>query len=143
MAAVGCPLDRSRSETLEREPQSLTRALNHPPGRERLDARQAVPMHTWWSDEQVNSLQTGDVMPLPLMVETNWAAEEWEVNVILVTDVVPNGYTAVDPIWTHREPYTDRGTGPDEAQRVIDAAIVAFGDRLRAVLAEPTPPIAE
>ena len=100
-------------------------------------------MNTWWSDEQARTLRTGDVMPLPLMVETNWAAEEWEVNVILVTDVHPNGYTAVNPIWTHREPYTDRGTGSGEAHRVTDAAITAFGDRLRAVLADPTPTIAE
>lgn len=81
-------------------------------------------------------------MPLPLMVETNWAAEGWEVNVILVTDVEPNGYTAVSPIWTHREPYTDCSTGPDEAHQVTGAAIAAFGDRLRTVLADPTPPSA-
>ena len=61
-------------------------------------------MNTWWSDEQVKTLRTGDVMPLPLMVETNWAAEEWEVTVILVTGVEPNGYTAVNPISTHRQP---------------------------------------
>lgn len=94
-------------------------------------------MITWWSDEQVKSLQIGDVMPLPLMVETNWAGEEWEVNVILVTEVEPNGYSSVTPIWSHREPYTDAGSGTGEAHRVTHAAIAAFGDRLRAVLADP------
>jgi len=32
------------------------------------------------------------------------SAKSWEVNVILATDVEPNGCTAVNPIWTHREP---------------------------------------
>jgi hypothetical protein len=100
-------------------------------------------MNTWWSDKQVNTLRTGDVMPLPLMVETNWAVEQWEVNIILVTDVEPNGYTAATPIWSYREPYSERGTGTGEAHRVTNAAIVAFGDRLRAVLADPVATIAD
>ena len=98
-------------------------------------------MDTWWSDEQIETLRIGDVMPLPLMLETNWTVEGWEVNVILVTDVVQGGYTSVNPIWTHRQPYTDLGAGADEAHRVTDAAVVAFGDRLRAVLADSTPPV--
>ena len=66
-------------------------------------------------------------MPLPLMVETNWTAEGWEVNVILVTDVEPNGYTSGNAIWTHREHYRDLGARSSEAQRVTDSAITAFG----------------
>ena len=97
-------------------------------------------MNTWWSDQQIQVLRVGDVMPLPLMVETNWAAEGWEVNVILVTDVEASGYSSYQPIWTHREPYTDLGGNTDEAQRVTDAALRAFGDRLRAVLADPPAP---
>jgi hypothetical protein len=96
-------------------------------------------MNTWWSDEQVRTLRVGDVVPLPLMVETNWVVDGWEVNVTLVTDVESHGYSSVDPpIWTHRQPYTEAGTGSDEAHRVTDAAIAAFGDRLRAVLAAPS-----
>jgi hypothetical protein len=100
-------------------------------------------MDSWWSDKQVQVLRVGDVMPLPLMVETNWAAEGWEVNVILVTDVERSGYSSSLPIWSHLEPYTDLGGSTAEAQRVTDAALIAFGDRLRAVLADPAPPIAE
>ena len=100
-------------------------------------------MDTWWSDEQVKSLQTGDVMPLPLMLETNWTTEGWEVNVILVTEVESGGYSSVNPVWTHRQPYTDLGAGSDEAQRVMRDATRAFGSRLRAVLAEPTPPVTD
>ncbi len=98
------------------------------------------PMDTWWSDEQVRTLRVGDVMPLPLMLETNWTTEGWEVNVIVVTDVEPSGYSSVNPLWTYREPYTDLGAGSDEAQRVMHAATVAFGDRLRAVLADQPAP---
>ena len=97
-------------------------------------------MDTWWSDEQVETLRFGDVMPLPLMLETNWTTEGWEVNVILVTDVGPNGYSSYNEIWSHRQPYTDGGS-PDEAHRVTDDAVRAFGDRLRAVLADPTPSV--
>lgn len=100
-------------------------------------------MDTWWSEEQVNTLHIGDVMPLPLMLETNWTAEGWEVNVILVTSVEPGGYTSGNSIWTHRQPYTDLGAGSDEAHRVTSDATVAFGDRLRTVLADATPPVTD
>lgn len=99
-------------------------------------------MYSWWSEEQVQVLRVGDVVPLPLMIETNWATEGWEVNVILVTGVESSGYDSSLPIWTHREPYTDLGGSNDEAQRVTDAALIAFGDRLRALLANPAPPVA-
>lgn len=98
-------------------------------------------MNTWWSREQISTLQTGDVMPLPLMVETNWTQAGWEVNVILVTDVVSGGYSSIEPIWSHREPYGDRGAGSAEAERVTDAALMDFGRRLRTVLAEADPGI--
>jgi hypothetical protein len=100
-------------------------------------------MDSWWSDKQVQVLRVGDVMPLPLMVETNWTTEGWEVNIILVTDVEKSGYNSSLPIWTHLEPYTDLGGSTAEAHRVTDAALLAFGDRLRSVLADPTPPTAE
>ncbi len=72
-------------------------------------------MDTWWSDEQVSTLRVGDVMPLPLMLETNWTREGWEVNVVMVTEAVVGGYTSGNPIWTHRQHYTDLGQGRDEA----------------------------
>ena len=92
-------------------------------------------MDTWWSPEQQQTLRTGDVMPLPLMVETNWADEGWEINVTLVTDVEPHGYGSVD-IWTYREPYRDGdgSQGADEADRVTTTAVMEFGLRLRRLL---------
>ena len=90
-------------------------------------------MNSWWSDAQVRTLKIGDVMPLPLMVETNWASEGWEVNVVLVTDVVPNGYSSVD-VWTHTEPYRTESPGTDEAAEVTASAVTEFGRRLRALL---------
>lgn len=92
-----------------------------------------VPMDTWWSADQVRTLRVGDVMPLPLMVETNWAKDGWEVNVTLVTEVVPDGYSSVN-IWTYRESYGENGSDEQEAERVTKSAITAFGRRLRAVL---------
>jgi len=92
-------------------------------------------MDTWWSDDQVRTLKIGDVMPLPLMVETNWATDGWEVNVVLVTEVVTNGYTSVN-VWSYREPYRDGAQDTTEATRVTGAAITAFGYRLRAVLGD-------
>jgi hypothetical protein len=93
-------------------------------------------MDTWWSAQQQQTLRVGDVMPLPLMVETNWATEGWEVNITLVTSVEPHGYSSVD-IWTHREPYreVDRSQGPEEAGRVTEAAVMEFGLKLRRLLA--------
>jgi hypothetical protein len=93
-------------------------------------------MDTWWSARQQQTLRTGDVMPLPLMVETNWAAEGWEVNIALVTSVERSGYSSMN-IWTHREPYRegDPSSGPDEADRVTEAAVMEFGLKLRNLLA--------
>ncbi len=91
-------------------------------------------MNTWWSAEQQRTLRVGDVMPLPLMVETNWASEGWEVNITLVVDVAHSGYSSVD-IWTHREPYRDGAQGSDEAHRVTEAAVMEFGLKLRRLLA--------
>ena len=98
-------------------------------------------MDTWWSPEQQQTLRTGDVMPLPLMVETNWAGEGWEVNVTLVTGVERSGYDSVH-IWTHREPYRDgKGSqGADEADRVTEAAVTEFGLKLRRLLAQSSVP---
>jgi len=96
-------------------------------------------MNTWWSDDEVRTLKAGDVMPLPLMVETNWGTAGWEVNVILVTEVGTDGYTSVN-VWSHREPYRDDTQDTTEAARVTDAAITAFGRRLRAVLGDEQRP---
>ena len=93
-------------------------------------------MNTWWSLEQQHTLRVGDVMPLPLMIETNWATEGWEVNVTLVTHVDTGGYRSID-IWTHREPYGDGPRDEDEAARVTEAAATKFGLRLRELLGEP------
>ncbi|MFT4163712.1 MAG: hypothetical protein QM650_00540 [Microlunatus sp.] len=91
-------------------------------------------MNTWWSDSQVRVLQTGDVMPLPLMVETNWAVEGWEVKVLLVSDVVKSGYSSVD-VWTYTAPYSTESPDIAEADDVTETAIMKFGQRLREVLA--------
>jgi hypothetical protein len=93
-------------------------------------------MDTWWSAQQQQTLRTGDVMPLPLMVETNWAIEGWEVNITLVTSVERSGYSSID-IWTHREPYREQvgSQGVEEASRVTEAAVMEFGWKLRRLLA--------
>ena len=93
-------------------------------------------MDTWWSAQQQQTLRTGDVMPLPLMVETNWTTEGWEVNITIVTSVERSGYSSID-IWTHREPYRDRdgSQGAEEAGRVTEAAVLEFGLKLRRLLA--------
>lgn len=93
-------------------------------------------MDTWWSEGQQQILRTGDVMPLPLMVETNWGSDGWEVNVTLVTSVERSGYDSVD-IWTYREPFRagDTSQSVEEADRVREAAVVEFGLRLRRLLA--------
>lgn len=57
-----------------------------------------------WQEESWAALRLGDVYPLPLATETNWAADGWEVNLILVVEVQPSGYSA-HPLWTYREPY--------------------------------------
>ena len=73
-------------------------------------------------------------MPLPLMVETNWTMEGWEVNIVLVTDVVSNGYSSVD-VWTHTEPYRNDSPDTDQAAEITATAVTEFGHRLRALLA--------
>ena len=93
-------------------------------------------MQTWWSTEQQRTLHTGDVVPLPLMVETNWESEGWAVEVILVTDVQSDGYSSY-PVWSHREPYVDGRQDRAAADAVTDRALGQFAARLRDVLTPP------
>ena len=96
-------------------------------------------MNSAWMPDQLPTLATGDVIPLPLCIETNWANDGWEVNVLLVSDVTPNGYESY-PVWTRREPYAQQGeragTDPDEADRVLDHGLQRFAERLREVLTD-------
>lgn len=89
-------------------------------------------MITW--DEEWPSLRHGDVYPLPLATETNWTADGWEVNVMVLHDASAGGYSST-PVWTYRTPYGEPGReGLDEANEVTQAATRAFAVRLREVL---------
>jgi len=85
-------------------------------------------------DEKWSVLRRGDVFPFPLATETNWAASQWVVNVVALTEASESGYTST-PIWTYRAPYRDPDSPrPEEAQEVTSDAIHAFALRLREVL---------
>ena len=86
-------------------------------------------------DEKWPQLRIGDVFPLPLATETNWAAT-WEVNVIMLTDVSPRGYSHIT-LWTYTEPYEDEDASPEAAAAVTDRAVRQFAFRLRDLLAGP------
>ena len=87
-------------------------------------------------DEKWPILRHGDVFPLPLAVETNWA-DSWEVNVILLFDADENGYSS-KPLWTYQEPYATPGYATrEEAGQVTERALTLFTDRLQRLLAEP------
>ena len=87
-------------------------------------------------DETWPVLRRGEVFPFPLATETNWAAGQWEVNVIAVLEASESGYSHTT-IWTYRAPYRDpdRAT-PEEAAEVTRDAVHAFALRLREVLGE-------
>jgi len=91
------------------------------------------PVIAW--DQRWPQLRIGEVFPLPLATETNWMAT-WEVNVIMLTDVSPSGYSHVT-LWTYTEPYEDDDASPEAAAAVTDRAITQFALRLKALLAMP------
>ena len=66
------------------------------------ESRHRIPWNEKWP-----ILRHGDVCPLPLAIETNWA-DLWEVNVILLFDADENGYSS-KTLWTYHEPYATPG----------------------------------
>lgn len=86
-------------------------------------------------DEKWPQLRIGEVFPLPLATETNWMST-WEVNVIMLTDVTPGGYSHVT-LWTYTEPYANDDASPEAAAAVTDRAVTEFAFRLKALLAMP------
>jgi hypothetical protein len=87
-------------------------------------------------DEKWPELRYGDVFPLPLATETNWA-DTWQVNVLMLLQADGNGYSS-RTVWSYTEPYAEPGRGTrEEAAEVTERALSAFADRLREVLAEP------
>jgi len=80
-------------------------------------------------------LRYGDVYPLPLATDTQWRSEGWVVEVVMLSDSVPSGYSS-RPIFTYSEPYNpELGASSEEADRVTKACTSAFADRLAALLA--------
>jgi len=91
-------------------------------------------------DEKWHTLRHGDVYPLPLATDTGWGADGWRVDVVVLTDVSDEGYSAVS-VFTYREPYADdRAPDDAEATRVTKAGLGAFAVRLREVLATEEKP---
>lgn len=93
-------------------------------------------MHPW--NELWPQLKNLEVFPLPLATDTRWAAEGWLVEVVMILEAVPGGYSSSRPIFTYSEPYdAELGASAEEADRVTRACTSAFADRLAAVLAGP------
>ena len=67
----------------------------------------------------------GDVVPLPLGVETNWRSGHFEVNVIIVISQEEAGYTATLPLWSTTIPY-DGDPSQEHAQEARHEALRRF-----------------
>lgn len=80
-------------------------------------------------------MRVGDVFPLPLATEIDRMAT-WRVNVIMLTDVSPRGYSHIT-LWTSTEPYEDEDASPEAAAAVTDRVVTQLAFRLRDLLAGP------
>ena len=76
-------------------------------------------------DVNWDELGRGDVVPLPLALETNWRPDHLELNVIIVLDQDGSGYTASAPIWSTSLPY-DPGRTPAHAVEARGEALRRF-----------------